>query len=72
MRWALNELAAQDGSAAFQRPLRSYCSPALLVVDKVGYLSYDNRHADTHDQTEGPQPGTYVRERTKGVYCSKT
>ncbi|MFZ5478059.1 MAG: IS21-like element helper ATPase IstB [Myxococcota bacterium] len=42
----LNELAAQDGSIALQRALRRYCSPALLVVDEVGYLSYDNRHAD--------------------------
>lgn len=42
----LNELAAQDGSLALQRALRRYCSPALLVVDEVGYLSYDNRHAD--------------------------
>ena len=28
------------------RRLRHYAAPALLVVDEVGYLSYDNRHAD--------------------------
>lgn len=42
----LNELAAQDSSRSLQRRLRRYVNPALLVVDEVGYLSYDNRHAD--------------------------
>lgn len=42
----LAELASQDGSIALQRRLRSYCRPRLLIVDEVGYLSYDNRHAD--------------------------
>ena len=42
----LNELAAQDSSRFLQRRLRRYVNPALLVVDEVGYLSYDNRHAD--------------------------
>jgi len=42
----LNELAAQDSSRSLQRRLRRYVNPTLLVVDEVGYLSYDNRHAD--------------------------
>ncbi len=25
---------------------RRYCNPQLLIVDEVGYLSYDNRYAD--------------------------
>jgi len=40
----LNELAAQDSSRSLQRRLRRYVNPTLLVVDEVGYLSYDNRH----------------------------
>jgi DNA replication protein DnaC len=42
----LNDLAAQDGSSAFQRRLARYARPRLLVIDELGYLSYDNRHAD--------------------------
>lgn len=42
----LAELSSQDGSIALQRRLRRYCRPQLLVIDEVGYLSYDNRHAD--------------------------
>lgn len=42
----LGDLVTQDTSTALQRRLRRYCRPELLVVDEVGYLSYDNRHAD--------------------------
>ena len=42
----LNDLAAQDSSSALQRRLRRYVTPGLLVVDEVGYLSYDSHHAD--------------------------
>jgi DNA replication protein DnaC len=42
----LNDLAAQEGTTALARRLRYYCNPHLLVIDEVGYLSYDNRHAD--------------------------
>lgn len=42
----LNGLATQDGSIALQRKLKYYCGPELLVIDELGYLSYDNRHAD--------------------------
>ena len=42
----LNDLAAQDSATALNRRLRHYCRPALLVVDELGYLSYDCRYAD--------------------------
>ena len=42
----LNDLAAQDGTTALHRRLHRYVHPRVLVVDEVGYLSYDNRHAD--------------------------
>ena len=42
----LNELAAQETASTLQRRLKRYINPSLLIVDEVGYLSYDNRHAD--------------------------
>jgi DNA replication protein DnaC len=42
----LNELAQQDGNNAFQRRIKYFVRPQLLVIDEVGYLSYSNRHAD--------------------------
>lgn len=42
----LNDLVAQEGTSALQRRLARYCSPHVLAVDEVGYLSYDHRHAD--------------------------
>jgi DNA replication protein DnaC len=42
----LADLAAQESSAALGRRLRRYTVPAVLCVDEVGYLSYDNRYAD--------------------------
>ncbi len=42
----LNDLDAQDTSAALDRRLRRYISPAVLLIDEVGYLSYDSRAAD--------------------------
>lgn len=42
----LNDLAAQEGARALQRRLQRYAAPALLIVDELGYLSYDHRHAD--------------------------
>lgn len=42
----LNDLAAQESSAALTRRLRRYCGPRLLIVDEVGYLSYDGRYGD--------------------------
>jgi len=42
----LNDLAAQESSAALTRRLRRYCGPRLLILDEVGYLSYDGRYGD--------------------------
>jgi DNA replication protein DnaC len=42
----LNDLTAQDTSTALARRLRRYTTPAVLMVDEVGYLSYDSRAAD--------------------------
>jgi DNA replication protein DnaC len=41
----LNDLASVDGSARKHR-LKRYTNPRLVVVDEVGYLRYDTRHAD--------------------------
>ncbi|MCU0692653.1 MAG: IS21-like element helper ATPase IstB [Polyangiaceae bacterium] len=42
----LNDLTAQDSTSALERRLRHYCRPSLLVVDELGYLSYNSRSAD--------------------------
>lgn len=42
----LTELTAQDGVTALNRTFRRYTSPAVLVVDELGYVAYANRHAD--------------------------
>jgi DNA replication protein DnaC len=42
----LNTLAEQSSSTSLQRKLAHFCRPALLVIDELGYLSYDSRHAD--------------------------
>jgi DNA replication protein DnaC len=42
----LLDLSGQDSARALDRRLRHYSRPALLVVDEIGYLSYDNRNAD--------------------------
>lgn len=42
----LLDLTQQDGPRGLQSRLRRYTSPKLLVIDEVGYLSYDTRSAD--------------------------
>jgi DNA replication protein DnaC len=42
----LLDLGAQDSPRALDRRLKHYAHPELLVVDEVGYLSYDSRNAD--------------------------
>jgi DNA replication protein DnaC len=42
----LDELSAADGAFARRRCLKKYSMVGLLIVDEVGYLSYDNRYAD--------------------------
>jgi len=42
----LNDLAAQESSAALLRRLRYYCAPQLLFIDELGYLAASHEHAD--------------------------
>ncbi len=42
----LTDLAGQDSTRALERRIRHYARIAVLVVDELGYLSYDNRAAD--------------------------
>ena len=42
----LNTLAEQASSHALQRKIGLYCRPQVLLIDELGYLSYDSRHAD--------------------------
>jgi DNA replication protein DnaC len=42
----LLDLAAQDSARRLDLKLRFYASVALLVIDEVGYLSFDTRNAD--------------------------
>lgn len=42
----LLDLGAQDSTRLFDRRLRHYTRAGLLIVDEVGYLSYDTRAAD--------------------------
>lgn len=42
----LLDLSGQESARVLERRLRHYCRPALLVIDEIGYLSYDNRNAD--------------------------
>ena len=42
----LGNLAAQDGPAARGRKMKELARHDLLVIDEIGYLSYDNQFAD--------------------------
>jgi DNA replication protein DnaC len=42
----LNSLAEIDSSSGLVRRLRTLVRPQVLLIDELGYLSYDNRHAD--------------------------
>jgi DNA replication protein DnaC len=42
----LSDLAQRETAHALQVGFRRYARPQLLLIDEVGYLSYDNRHAD--------------------------
>lgn len=42
----LGDLSAQDSARALERRIAHYTAPALLCIDELGYLSYDNRAAD--------------------------
>jgi len=42
----LSDLGQQDGPRALGARFRRYALPKLLIIDEVGYLSYDARMAD--------------------------
>lgn len=42
----LLDLGGQETSRALKRRLRAYVKPRLVVIDELGYLTYDNRAAD--------------------------
>lgn len=42
----LLDLCGQDSARALDAKLRHYSSTSLLVIDEIGYLSYDSRNAD--------------------------
>lgn len=42
----LLDLGGQESARALDARFRHYCATALLIVDEIGYLSYDNRNAD--------------------------
>lgn len=42
----LLDLGGQESSRALERRLRAYVKPRLVVIDELGYLTYDNRAAD--------------------------
>ena len=42
----LLDLAAQDSARALDRRLKHYARVHCLIVDELGYLSYDSRNAD--------------------------
>jgi DNA replication protein DnaC len=42
----LNDLVSQESGTSLSRRIQRFCKPQLLVLDEVGYLSYDSRHAD--------------------------
>ncbi len=43
---ALADLLAQDSLPAFERRIRRYTSPDLLILDELGYLPCDSRAAE--------------------------
>jgi IstB-like ATP binding protein len=49
----LLDLGAQESARGLARRFQHYSQPALLVVDEVGYLSYDSRAADLLFQVVG-------------------
>jgi len=42
----LNSLAEVDSISGLRRRLSALARPRVLLIDEIGYLSYDSRHAD--------------------------
>jgi len=46
LSWALADLLKQESIPAFERRLRRYLYPDLLILDEIGYVPFDSRSAD--------------------------
>ena len=46
----LDDLRSEVAQTTFRRKLTKYASPQILVIDEVGYLSYDHHAADAADE----------------------
>ena len=46
LSWALADLLKQESIPAFERRLRRYVTPDLLLIDEIGYVPCDSRAAD--------------------------
>lgn len=46
LSWALADLLKQESIPAFERRLRRYLTPDLLIIDEIGYVPCDSRSAD--------------------------
>jgi DNA replication protein DnaC len=46
LSWALADLLKQESIPAFERRLRRYLAPELLIIDEIGYVPCDSRSAD--------------------------
>ena len=56
-------LAAQNSTTTLARRLHRYTAPTVLVIDEVGYLSYDARCADLLFEVEArryPSPNRSI------------
>lgn len=42
----ISDIGGQESSAARERRFKHYVKPSVLVIDELGYLSYDNAAAD--------------------------
>jgi len=40
------DLGSQESTAALQRRIKHYTAPDLIIIDELGYLSFDHRSAD--------------------------
>lgn len=46
LSWALADLLKQESIPAFERRLRRYLTPELLIIDEIGYVPCDGRSGD--------------------------
>ena len=69
----LHDLAAQNSTTTLARRLHRYTTPTVLVIDEVGYLSYDARYAEllfevvTRRYQSPSRPDPYCSPPTKSL-----